>query len=117
MRVVLRFLLVLILVLVIAWLGVWWYAQGRMESGFTNWAAQLATQGWKIGYSSESRGSSPARATLTLTNLTLSPPPDPSGHTATITLPSATMRIEALDPLVLHTRPAEQDQRRCCLGI
>ncbi len=103
MRGLLKFLLGLVIVLAIAWLGLWWYAQGRMQSGFTAWQAQLASQGWKIGYASETRGSSPARATLTLTNLTLSPPADDSGRTVTITLPTAVMRIEALNPLVLHT--------------
>jgi hypothetical protein len=103
MRVVVRFVLALVIILGIAWLGLWWYAEGRMESGFTNWADQLATQGWKVSYNTAQRGTSPARAELTLTDLSLSPPPDAQGRTGTISLPSVSLRIEALDPLELHT--------------
>lgn len=103
MRSVVKFLFGLVVVFAIAWVGLWWYAEGRLENGFTAWASQLATQGWKIGYTSDQRGTSPTAASLTLTGLTLSPPPDAQGRTGTITLPSLTLRIEALNPLVLHT--------------
>jgi hypothetical protein len=103
MRAVIKFLATLVVVLAIAWVGLWWYAQGRMETGFNAWADGLAAQGWKIGYGSEQRGTSPAAATLSFTNLTITTPPDPQGSSATFTLPTLALRIEALNPLVLHT--------------
>jgi hypothetical protein len=103
MRVILKFLLGLILVLVIAWLGLWWYAQGRLQAGFQNWADTQATSGWKIADTGITRGNSPMQALITVSNLTLTPPPvSPSGETATITLPSFGMHIDALNPLVFH---------------
>jgi hypothetical protein len=48
MRAVIKFLLGLILVLAIAWVGLWWYAEGRLQNGFEAWADTQATAGWKI---------------------------------------------------------------------
>jgi hypothetical protein len=103
MRAVIKFLATLVVVLAIAWVGFWWYAQGRLETGFNAWADGLAAQGWKIGYASEQRGTSPAAAILSFTNLTVTTPPDPQGSSATFTLPTLALRIQALNPLVLHT--------------
>lgn len=103
MGAVVRSLLGLIVVFVIAWVGLWWYAEGRMQSGFTNWADQLATQGWKLSYGTLTRGTSPLTAQVSLTDLQLTPPPDAQGRTGTITLPTLDERIEALNPLLLHT--------------
>jgi len=108
MRAVIRFVLSLVIILAIAWVGLWWYAEGRMDSGFTAWADQLATQGWKVSYNTLTRGTSPLKAQITLTNLALSPPPDAQGRSGTITLPSAGLEIDALNPLVLHTNLPNQ---------
>jgi len=102
MRAILKFLLGLILVLVIAWLGLWWYAQGRLQAGFQNWADTQATSGWKIADTGITRGTSPMQALITVNNLTLTPPPVATGETATITLPSFAMHIDVLNPLVFH---------------
>jgi hypothetical protein len=40
---------------------------------------------------------------FTVTDLTLTPPPDAAGQTGTITLPGLALRIDALNPLVFHT--------------
>jgi hypothetical protein len=103
MRAVIKFLGTLVVVLAIAWVGFWWYAQGRLESGFNAWADGLAAQGWKIGYATEQRGTSPASAVLRFTNLTVTSPPDAQGLNGTFTLPTLALRIDALNPLVLHT--------------
>jgi hypothetical protein len=103
MRAVIKFLATLVVVLAIAWVGFWWYAQGRLESGFNSWADGLAAQGWKIGYASEQRGTSPASAVLRFTNLTVTTPPDAQGLGGTFTLPTLALRIQALNPLILHT--------------
>jgi hypothetical protein len=103
MRAIIKFLAGVVLILAIIWGAAWWYAEGRMQSGITDWADQLATQGWKISYDNITRGTSPLAATVTLTNLQLTPPPNPQGQTATVSLPSATLRIGIADPLLLHT--------------
>jgi len=103
MRAVIKFLLGLILVLAIAWVGLWWYAEGRLQNGFQSWADSQAAAGWKISYTALARGTSPMRALVTVTNLTLTPPADAAGETGTITLPGLALRIDALNPLVFHT--------------
>lgn len=103
MRGVIKFILSLIVVAAIAWVGLWWYAQGRLQSGFETWADTQATSGWKISYDSIKRGTSPLQALVTITNLTFTPPPGPSGETGSITLPSFALRIDAASPLVFHS--------------
>ncbi len=103
MRGLIRFFSGLIVILAIIWGGLWWYAEGRLQSGFTAWGDLYASKGWKIAYDGMHKGTSPLAATLQIDNLILSPPPDVEGLTGTITLPSVTLRIDALDPLVLHT--------------
>ena len=103
MRAIIKFLLSLVLVLVIVWVGLWWYAQGRLQDGFQNWADTQAASGWKITDSGITRGTSPMHAVVTIGNLTLTPPADATGETGTISLPSLALRIDALNPLVFHT--------------
>jgi hypothetical protein len=103
MRGVLKFLLSLIVGIAIIWIGLWWYAQSRLQSGFAAWANQQATAGWKVSYDSLKRGTSPAQATVDITNLSLTPPAGPKGETGTISLPTVALRIDALNPLVFHT--------------
>jgi hypothetical protein len=102
MRGVIKFLLSLIVVLALAWLGLWWYAQGRLQKGFEAWADTQATTGWKISYDSIQRGTSPLHAVVNITNLTLTPPAA-GGATGAITLPTFALRIDAANPLVFHS--------------
>jgi hypothetical protein len=103
MRVILKFLLSLIAVLALVWLGLWWYAQGRLQAGFEGWAEQQATNGVKISYSSIQRGTSPLQALVTIQNMVMTLPPAANGDAATITLPSLALRIDAATPAVFHT--------------
>jgi hypothetical protein len=103
MRGVIRFLLSLIIGIAILWIGFWWYAEHRLQSGFAAWAEQQAADGWKVSTGSVQRGTSPMRAELNITQLTLTPPPGPDGEVVTIALPSVGLRIDALNPLVFHT--------------
>jgi hypothetical protein len=103
MRAIIKFLLSLVLVLVLLWVGLWWYAQGRLQNGFQSWADTQAAAGWKITDSGITRGTSPMHALVTISSLTLTPPADATGQTGTITLPSLGLRIDALNPLVFHT--------------
>jgi hypothetical protein len=102
MRGVIKFLLSLILVCLLAWIGVWWYAQGRIQSAFTNWADQQATHGVTIAYSSLTRGTSPLRALVTINGLTITFPPTTSGTVPVVSLPSVGLRIEAVNPTVFN---------------
>lgn len=102
MRGVLKFLLTLILVCLIAWIGLWWYAQGRIQTAFTNWADQQATHGITIAYSSLTRGTSPLRALVTVNGLTITFPPTANGSVPVVTLPSVGLRIEVASPTVFN---------------
>jgi hypothetical protein len=103
MRAIVKFLLSLIVVLALVWLGLWWYAQGRLQAGFEGWAEQQATNGIKISYSSIQRGTSPLQALVTIQNMVMTLPPAANGDTGTITLPSLALRIDAATPTVFHT--------------
>jgi hypothetical protein len=103
MRAIIKFLLSLVVVFALVWLGLWWYAQGRLQAGFEGWAEQQATNGIKISYSGIQRGTSPLHALVTVQNLVLALPPAPNGDTGTVTLPSLGLRIDAATPTVFHT--------------
>ena len=103
MRFFLRSLIGLVILLAIAWFGLWWYAEGRMQSGFAAWADQVAVEGGQVSYDSLRRGTSPAAAAITLGNVHITlPPASPGGQSAVLTLPSLGFRIEMLRPLLLH---------------
>ncbi len=103
MRGFLKFLLAVVVVVVLAWLGLWWYAQGRMQAGFTNWVNQTsANPGIKVSFDSMSRGTSPLAATLNLVNLRITVQPDANVPPVTFVLPSFALRINAADPTLVH---------------
>jgi hypothetical protein len=105
MRTIVRVVLAVLIVFIAAWLGLWWYAEGRMETGMVNWADQMAANGngaVKVSYDSLARGTSPLAATVTVTNLQLQVQEKPTDTPFAITLPSFTMRIDAANPLVQH---------------
>ncbi|OYV36735.1 MAG: hypothetical protein B7Z80_14790 [Rhodospirillales bacterium 20-64-7] len=102
MRTFLKFLAGIILVLALAWVGLWWYAEARMESGLTAWVKQSSANGdLTISYDSVRRGSSPLAATATLTNLRIVLGTT-GAQPVTLTLPSFTTEIDAGNPLLLH---------------
>ncbi|MDE8348479.1 MAG: DUF2125 domain-containing protein [Acidocella sp.] len=103
MRGILKFLLSLLVLLVFAWVGLWWYAQGRIASGFAAWAETQATNGLKISYSSLQTGTSPLQALVTIHNLVITLPPEADGHSGTVTLPTLGLRINAANPTVFYT--------------
>jgi hypothetical protein len=108
MRGVIRFLLSLIVGIAIIWIGFWWYAEHRLQSGFAAWAEQQAADGWKISTAAVQRGTSPMNAELTINRLSMTAPPGPNGEVVTIALPSVALRIAAFDPLVFHTELPNQ---------
>ena len=102
MRIVLKFVLGLIVVLAVVWIGLWWYAEGRMQSGFAAWADEVAEKGGQVSYDSLRRGTSPGSAAILLGNVRITLPPTPRGQSAVLTLPSLGFRIDLLRPLLLH---------------
>ena len=111
MRGVIRFVFSLIIGIAIIWIGFWWYAEHRLQSGFAAWAEQQAADGWKVSYDSLQRGTSPMNAELTINRLSLTPPPGPNGEVVTISLPypfrggdfaASNIQILASSLLVLH---------------
>jgi len=102
MRGVITFLFTLVVILVLAWVGAWWYLQSRIQSGFQGWAEQQATNGITIAYSGLQRGTSPMQAVVTVTNLTITLPQQPNGAQPVVTLPSLGLRIDMTSPTVFH---------------
>jgi hypothetical protein len=104
MRILVRTLLALVVVLVAAWVGLWWYAQQRMQTGITAWADRMVSQGnVKVAYDTLTRGTSPLAARVNLTNLLITVQPDPNVAPVSIALPSVALEIDAADPLLLRT--------------
>ena len=102
MRGVITFLFTLVVILVLAWVGAWWYLQSRIQSGFQDWAEKQATHGITIAYSGLQRGTSPTQALVTVTNLTITLPQQPDGVQPVVTLPTLGLRIEMTSPTVFH---------------
>ncbi|HQT46363.1 MAG: hypothetical protein B7X08_05640 [Acidocella sp. 20-63-7] len=103
MRGTLRFLLLLVLILVAVWLGLWWYAQGRLEAGVIGWANRMNGHGdVHVSYDSLTRGSSPLTATVKLTNLHITVQTAGVAIPVSIVLPSFALRIDAANPMVVH---------------
>lgn len=101
MRGIVKFLLTLVVGIALIWVGFWWYAESRLQTGFTDWAEKLATSGQLVSYGSIHRGRSILNAAITIDNLTVSDPQRQG--IPQFSLPSVTLRISAFDPLVLAT--------------
>ncbi|HQT63766.1 MAG TPA: DUF2125 domain-containing protein [Acidocella sp.] len=102
MRALLKLLVSLVVIVSIAWVGLWWYAQGRIQNGFQAWAEAQAVNGVKISYSSAARGTSPLQALVTINNLVFTVSPSDSDNVLTVTLPSVGLRVDATNPTVFH---------------
>jgi Uncharacterized protein conserved in bacteria (DUF2125) len=103
MRAILRPLGAVVVVVVVAWLGLWWYAQAKLQAGFTDWANGLAAGGdVQVSYDSIERSGSPLVAMVTVNNLRVAVQPSPAATPLVITLPAFAMSIDAAAPLLLH---------------
>jgi hypothetical protein len=109
MRALIRLLLGVVIIIVIAWFGLWWYAEGRLESGINDWAASAAASGQiKVSYDSMVRGSSPLAATVTVHNLRLTIDNPGVPVPIAITLPVVTLDIDAASPTILTINAGTQ---------
>lgn len=102
MRGFLRFILALLVVLVIAWIGVWWYLEGQLVLGFRNMEAQLRANGWQVTHGAIARGNSPAVARFTVADLKLVPPANAGVAQPALTLPQAGAHVGIADWSMLH---------------
>jgi hypothetical protein len=100
MRGVLRFVVLLIVVLAIAYLGAWWYVQGRMAVAFRAQEQVLRAAGWTVSHGAVARGSSPLVASYAVDDLSLMPP-DRGMPTPRITLPQVVLRVRPTAPFTL----------------
>lgn len=100
MRGFVRFLIVLIVILAIAYVAAWWYAEGRLAVGFQQSEAALRQAGWTVTHGTVTRGNSPAAATLSVADLKLTPP-DRNDPAPTIALPSVKLAVRPGAPLTL----------------
>jgi len=103
-----KFLTFVIIIMAAAWGGLWWYAEGRMQAGVTEWITTTAAADHaQITYDSLTRGTSPMAASVTLTNLRFATGPD-SPVPITVTLPSFALEIDAANPLLLIVKLPQQ---------
>ncbi|MCU4158605.1 DUF2125 domain-containing protein [Acidiphilium sp. AL] len=95
-----RFLLLLIVVLAIAYVAAWWYAEGRLGVAFRQQEAAFRKAGWTVSHGATARGASPLVARFSVADLTFSPPdrgmPEPS-----ITLPNLNLDVHPASPFTL----------------
>jgi len=102
MRVFIRSLVLLVFVLLVAWIGLWWYAEGRLEAGANAYIARYAANpNVKVSYASMVRGTSPLAARVTVTDFQISVL-IPNQAPVVVTLPSVGLRISAANPTVVH---------------
>jgi len=104
MRGVVRFLIALIVILAIAYLGGWWYVQSRMAVAFRHQEQTLRAAGWTISHGDTTRGSSPLAATYTIADLAITPPAQtasPDLPRPTITLPYFALKVDLAAPFTL----------------
>ena len=93
-----------ILVLAVAWGGLWWYAEGRLHDMLAAYAARLTTADGTstLNYDNISVGMSPLTASATLNNVRWNLQPAGTNAQSVITLAHVSAWIDAFDPLVMH---------------
>ncbi|MDD2876767.1 MAG: DUF2125 domain-containing protein [Acidiphilium sp.] len=100
MRGFVRFLVLLLGGLAIAYLGAWWYVQGRLGVAFRAQEQTLRQAGWTISHGATAEGNSPLAATFTVADLTFTPP-DQGLPTPKTTLPTLVLKIRPTAPFTL----------------
>jgi hypothetical protein len=109
MRSMARTVVGVVLILAVAWGGLWWYAQERLQAGIRGWIAQNTSNGAvQITYDSIVRGHSPFAADVTLINPRWSIQPAGASAPVTLSTPSFGLRIGVANPLVVHVDVARQ---------
>jgi hypothetical protein len=104
MRGVVRLLAGVVLVLAVAWGGLWWYLEMRLHDMLAaSAAAQITSDGSSVvSYDGISEGTNPFKASATLHNLRWSLVTPGEGTPAVVGLAQVTAWIDAFHPLVMH---------------
>ena len=104
MRCMARWFAGVILALVMAWGGLWWYAEGRLHDMLAETASlQNTSDGSSVlSYDGISKGANPLTASATLHNLRWSLLTLGEGTPSVINVAQVTAWIDAFDPLVMH---------------
>jgi hypothetical protein len=104
MRGIIKFLASLVILAVLAWAGLWVYAQQRLAEVLRTYAAALTTPDGisQFTYDHLNVGLNPLHATATLTNARWSMQPADLDQPVVAKLASITARIDVTDPLTMH---------------
>jgi hypothetical protein len=104
MRGLARLIAGVVLVLAVAWGGLWWYAQGRLHDMLATNAGLRNTDDGNsvVSYDSISKGTNPLAASATLHNLRWSLRAPGEDTASVISMAQVTVWIDALNPLVMH---------------
>jgi len=104
MRGIARLLLGVVVVLAVAWGGLWWYTEGRLHDMLaTNAGLRDTNDGSSmVSYDSITKGSNPLTASATLHNLRWSLSAPGEDTPSVISMAQVTVWIDAFNPLVMH---------------
>jgi hypothetical protein len=106
MRGIFRLLGGIVVALAVAWAGLWWYAQARLQAALKAYATEMTAPDGSTNMSFDgiSAGGFPFSATATLNNprLTVLLPGTGIPGPLALSLTQVTLRIDLLNPLVLH---------------
>lgn len=103
MRSFIKGLFFAVIALALGWIALWWYAEGRLQTAMTNWLNKYQNNGQvQISYDAMTRGTSPFAATITLINPRWVQTISTDVGQVTLSTTSVALRIDALNPLVMH---------------
>jgi hypothetical protein len=109
MRALSQLLLGLVLIFIVAWAALWWYAEGRIEDGISNWATKTAAGGQvQVSYDQMTRGTSPLAATVFVKNMRIVVTSAQVPAPITFTIPVVTFSIAAATPTILNIDAGNQ---------
>lgn len=93
-----------VLVLAVAWLGTWWYVEGRLTDMLTAYTDVRTTAdgGSALTYDNISRGTNPLVASATLNNVRWTMQPSGQEAPMVVTAAQVTVWIDASNPQLLH---------------
>lgn len=102
MRTLLSALAALVLLFIIAWAGLWFYAENRMETGVKAYFAQMNNVQMQSSYDGISGGTSPFAVSVTVTGVHVTFGQDLRTGPVTINAPSFGYHISVFEPSLLH---------------
>jgi hypothetical protein len=102
MRIILSALTALVLIVIIAWAGLWFYAENRLQTGVKTYFAQANNGQVQISYDGISGSSSPFIVSVKVTGVHMTFGQNLRTGPVTITAPSFGYHISVFQPSILH---------------